>query len=193
MAPFCQSELWHFGTLAKFCILASAPPRTICRAVVTLHRHQIPMLNTILPLIAHNIYIEFLLCKFFSSEMSFIFDLWLLSWLQFARSKLSEIASEVDWVSETASLHWPWQVWGQKLLDNSKMAESTFLNTRTFRHFEMAKILFLKTSTFRNFEMAEITFCRQNCLRFRMTKLHIVSIRDVRYFKNPKFSKNFST
>ena len=32
-------------------------------------------------------------CGFFSCK---IFDLWLLSWLQFARSKLSEIALEVD-------------------------------------------------------------------------------------------------
>ena len=32
----------------------------------------------------------------FYVQNSIIFDIWLLSWLQFARSKLSEIASEVD-------------------------------------------------------------------------------------------------
>ena len=74
----------------------------------------------------------YLYCGFFSSKMSAIFDLWLLSWLQFARSKLSEIASEVDWVSETASLHWPWHVWGQELLDILKRLKLHFWN---FRHF----------------------------------------------------------
>ena len=70
-APMCQnyfnpsvSEFWHFGTCTKFWIQASAPPRTICRAVVTLHCHQISMLNTILSLIAYNTSIDICIVDF---------------------------------------------------------------------------------------------------------------------------------
>ena len=65
------SAVWHpsvrvltFWGCTKVWIQASAPPRTICRAVVTLHCHQISMLNTILSLIAYNTSIDICIVDF---------------------------------------------------------------------------------------------------------------------------------
>ena len=127
-----REVLWN-----NFLMSASA---SICGAeVVTLHRHQISTLNTILSLITHNIFTFF----------SWIFHLQILSYLIFGVTicEIKVIRNCLgSWLSfrETASLPWPWHVWGQELRDIFKWHKISFLKSRPLKKTK-AKITCLTT------------------------------------------------